>query len=98
MARKIVVKRDDGPTQLLAEVTADAEIQLQEMTQGNPDLLPIEEFEMTGPLMVVGRETALPSGSVDLVAIARSGEILIIEFKTGPKNTDFRSCLAEAWS
>jgi hypothetical protein len=50
---------------------------------------------MTGPLMVIGRETTLPSGAVDLVALARGGELLIIEFKTGPQNTDFRRVLAQ---
>ncbi len=50
---------------------------------------------MTGPLLVVGRETSLQSGAIDLVAIARSGELLIVEFKTGPQNTDFRHALAQ---
>ena len=61
----------------------------------NPDILPIEEFELVGPLMVVGRETTLPSGFVDLVCIARGGDILIIEFKTGPQNSDFRHALSQ---
>jgi hypothetical protein len=43
--------------------------------------------------MVVGRETALPSGRVDLLAVTPTGDVLIIEFKTGPQNptTDARS-------
>lgn len=57
--------------------------------------MPIEDFELAGPLMVVGRETSLPSGSVDLVGVARGGELLVIEFKTGPQNPDFRHSLAQ---
>jgi hypothetical protein len=50
---------------------------------------------MSGPLMVVGREISLASGAVDLVGISRDGNILIIEFKTGPQNSDFRRVLAQ---
>src|SRR5690349_2237133 len=50
---------------------------------------------MVDPLLVVGRETALASGAVDLIALARGGELLLVEFKTGPQNADFRSALAQ---
>ena len=69
---------------MLTEILAEDEAQLQELMKENPDLLPIEEFGMTGPLMVVGRETTLPSGAVDLIGISRSGDLLPIEYKTGP--------------
>jgi len=95
MPRKIVVQLQDGGAPVLQEVKAADELQLQELVKDNPDLLPVEEFGMTGPLMVIGRETTLPSGAVDLVALARSGEILIVEFKTGPQNPDFRGALAQ---
>lgn len=91
----MIVLRNDGPHPVLTEVPADNEAQLQELIKDNPDLLPIDEFGMTGPVMVVGRETTLPSGGVDLVGITRSGELLVVEFKTGPQNTDFRHVLAQ---
>jgi hypothetical protein len=74
---------------------AESESQLQDLVKNNPDLLPVDELGMTGPLMVVGRETTLRSGAVDLVCLARSGELLVIEFKTGPQNSDFRHALAQ---
>jgi hypothetical protein len=96
MARKIIVVTRDSPSRvLLSEELARDEAQLQEMMKDNPDLLPIDEFGMAGPLLVVGRETTLPSGAVDLIALARGGEVLLIEFKTGPQNADFRSSLAQ---
>src|SRR5439155_10109852 len=95
MPRKSLIQTPDGSRALLTESKADDESQLQELIKNNPDLLPIEDFGMTGPLMVVGRETSLQSGAVDLAALTRSGEILIIEFKTGPQNTDFRHSLAQ---
>jgi hypothetical protein len=95
MPRKIIVRSGDGPGAILLETPAADELQLQELIKENPDLLPVEEFEMTGPLLVVGRETGVASGAVDLVAIAKDGEILIVEFKTGPQNSDFRRVLAQ---
>lgn len=70
---------------MLTEIFADDEAQLQEIVKDNPDLLPVVEFGMAGPLMVVGRETMLSSGYVDLVCLSQGGDLLLVEFKTGPK-------------
>ena len=96
MGRKIVLCHDgEGSGQILEEVLAHDEAQLQERLKENPDLLPVEEYGFTVPLMVVGRETVLPSGSVDLIALTRNGDILLVEFKTGPQNPDFRHVVAQ---
>ncbi len=95
MPRKIMVQLNDGSRPVLSETLAESEAQLQKILQDHPELLPIDEFGMTGPLMVVGRETVLASGAVDLVGMARTGEIVVIEFKTGPQNPDFRHTLAQ---
>ncbi|MGH3089027.1 MAG: hypothetical protein ACRDSJ_17140, partial [Rubrobacteraceae bacterium] len=95
MARKVMVWREDGTRPVLTEVLADDEFQLQEIVKDTPDLLPVDEFEADGPLMVVGRETTLPSGAPDLLCLDRSGNLFIVEFKTGPRNSDFRRVLAQ---
>lgn len=95
MPRRIVIGTESGRFPVLVEVPADDEAQLQELVKANPDLLPVEEFGLVGPLLVVGRETTLPSGAVDLMALSRGGEILIVEFKTGPQNADFRHTIAQ---
>ena len=95
MPRKMILEGPGQKQTMLTETRAENEEKLQELIKDNPELIPIEEFGMTGPVMVVGRETALQSGKVDLVALARSGELLVIEFKTGPQNTDFRAALAQ---
>jgi hypothetical protein len=96
MGRKIILRREgENSGQILEEIQAHDEAQLQEQLKENPDLLPIEEYELSGPLMVVGRETTLPSGSVDLICLTMAGEVLIVEFKTGPQNPDFRHTLAQ---
>lgn len=91
--RMILVKGVDEV--MLSEVEALSEGQLQERLKDSPDLLPLEELGLTGPLLVVGRETTLPSGAADLLALAPTGDLVVIEMKTGPQNSDFRAALAQ---
>ena len=95
MSRRIMLNTGGEQGMILEETLADNEKQLQELVKDNPDLLPVEDLGMKGPLAVIGRETGLPSGSVDLVALSRDGHLLVVEFKTGPKNPDFRAALAQ---
>jgi hypothetical protein len=95
VARRILVHVADAPTQVLLETTVANEAELQTLIRDNPDLLPVDEFGLPGPLLVVGRETSLPSGAVDLVALSPSGDLLLVEFKTGPQNPDFRAVVAQ---
>lgn len=80
---------------MLIEIDAHDEAQLQERLKESPDLLPVDEFGLDGPLMVIGRETTLPSGAADLLCLSPGGDLLVVEFKTGPKNPDFRAALAQ---
>jgi hypothetical protein len=79
----------------LVEVPASSEHDLQEVVKKNPQLIPAEDLGQDGDLLVIGRETGLASGSVDLLCLAKSGDLIIIEFKTGPQNPDFRHALAQ---
>src|SRR5215207_2874732 len=58
-------------------------------------LIPSDDLGLDGDLLVLGRETALASGRIDLLCLARSGDLVLIEFKTGPQNPDFRHALAQ---
>lgn len=95
MPRKIVIRMEQGDQPVLTETPADSELQLHDLVKDNPDLLPIEDFSLSGPLLVIGRETQVQSGAIDLACLARGGEILVVEFKTGPQNTDFRHAVAQ---
>ena len=95
MSRRIMLNTNSKQGLVLEETLADNEKQLQELIKDNPDLLPVGDLGMKGPLAVIGRETGLPSGAVDLVALSRDGQLVIAEFKTGPKNPDFRAALAQ---
>ncbi|MFC5382091.1 hypothetical protein [Aquipuribacter nitratireducens] len=94
MARRILVTGGSGPVQFV-ERPADNEHELQTVLLTNPALMPAEDLGLDDELLVVGRETTLASGSVDLLCLSRSGELVVIEFKTGPQNPDFRHALAQ---
>lgn len=95
MGRKLVIEVPDGSWQLLEQVPADHELMLQEQLKLHPELLPLDELGLVGPAVVVGRESSLDSGRVDLVLLGNGGDLALVEFKTGPQNTDFRGCLAQ---
>lgn len=95
MARKVLVQHPDGSTFDLTETPVANEHHLQEVMKTNPALLPVDDLGITGPLLVVGRETSLASGSIDLVGAVPSGDLVLVEFKTGPQNPDFRHALAQ---
>jgi hypothetical protein len=95
MGRKLVVELADGTQQFLEQVPADNELQLQEQMKRYPELLPLGELGLVGPAVVVGRESSLDSGRVDLVLLGNGGDLALVEFKTGPQNPDFRECLAQ---
>ncbi|TDD59344.1 hypothetical protein E1263_15635 [Kribbella antibiotica] len=95
MGRKLVVLRDDGSEAVLEEILAPDEQNLHDRLRLSPGLLPIEDLDLDGPLLVVGQEVSLASGRIDLVGLARGGDILLVEFKTGPQNPDFRHVLAQ---
>lgn len=94
MPRKILVKGPAGTIDLV-EVEASNELELQNVFRDNPQLLPAEDLGLSGDLLVVGRETRVASGAIDLLCLSRDGELVIVEFKTGPQNGDFRHALAQ---
>lgn len=94
MPRKILVTGDSGLIDFV-EVAAESELELQDLLRANPQLVPAADLGLEGDLLVVGRETQVASGAIDLLCLSRSGELVIIEFKTGPQNSDFRHALAQ---
>lgn len=95
MPRRVHVDRA-GELFDLTETPAPSENYLQEVVKANPQLIPSDDLGLDGDLLVVGRETHLASGAIDLLCLARSGDLVLIEFKTGPQNPDFRHALAQA--
>jgi hypothetical protein len=77
MARKLVIDLPDGTRQLLAEVLADDERQLQERLKLHPELLPLEELGLVGPAVVVGRESAIMAELVDPPTVTCTGPVAV---------------------
>jgi hypothetical protein len=94
MPRKVLVAHGGGRFDLV-EAPAENEHHLQEVMKNSPALLPVDDLGITGPLLVVGREANVASGSIDLVGVVPSGDLVLVEFKTGPQNPDFRHALAQ---
>jgi hypothetical protein len=94
MPRRFLVQRGSEAFDLV-ETPAPNEHHLQEIMKNRPQLIPSDDLGLDGDLLVVGRETSLASGAIDLLCLSRSGELVLIEFKTGPQNPDFRHALAQ---
>lgn len=94
MPRRVLVEQS-GEFFDLVEGPAPNEHHLQEVIKTNPQLIPSDDLGLDGDLLVVGRETTLASGAIDLLCLARSGDLILVEFKTGPQNPDFRHALAQ---
>ena len=95
MPRRVLVTRSEQSFDLI-EAPAPSEHHLQEVVKASPQLIPSDDLGLDGDLLVVGRETSLASGYIDLLCLARSGDLVLVEFKTGPQNPDFRHALAQA--
>lgn len=79
MPRRVWVTGVHGEFDLV-EVPAPDEHDLQDVVKRNPQLIPAEDLGLDGDLLVVGRETSLASGSVDLLCLARSGDLLVLQW------------------
>jgi len=93
LARYLLVKEGQQEF-LIQEERIKAEEDLQEAVKKNPELIPVEDLNLLN-LLVVGRETALPSGSIDLMCVDEKGTIVVVEFKKGPENPDSRRVIAQ---
>lgn len=95
MARKLLMRSNDGTATVYTETTAQNEAELHHLIKSNPELIPFEDLDLAGPLLVVGDESTVSSGMIDLLCLSRTGDVVVVEFKTGPENADFRRVLAQ---
>lgn len=94
MVRRALVESPSGTFDLV-EMLAPDEESLRETMRNHPRLIPVDALGIDGPLLIVGRETQLASGRIDLLGISRSGDVVVAEFKTGTQNGDFRHVLSQ---
>lgn len=94
MPRRVHVQR--GPHEFdVIEVKAASELALQEALKRHPQLVPADDLGFDKDLIVVGRETGLSAGYIDLLLLASTGDLVLVEMKTGRQNPDFRHALAQ---
>lgn len=75
----------------LEKVGVRSEWELHKFMRERPELLPLDD----GCLLVVGIETPIRPWYVDMVGLTPSGDIVLIEFKKGLENPDFRYAIAQ---
>lgn len=89
-----VIPIKDAKARKLAAKPPRDEEQLRKYIVDNPECLPLDEIEEELRLLVVGREFAAGSGSIDALSLDSEGNIYILETKLYP-NSDRRRVLAQ---
>ena len=80
MAKILVI--EEGKGKPLSEVEFTEEAKLQTYLEEHPSLIPIEDIdEDAAPLVCIGREVGVPSGSIDLLFIGKDGVLTVVETK-----------------
>lgn len=93
MTRQVMVFWGDD-RRALTEVTVP-EKDLQTHMQTNHHLLPLSLLGIAGSITASATEVRSPAGRIDLVAVTAAGDVVIVEFKTGPANPDFRHVIGQ---
>lgn len=94
MKRKALLKDGDRFV-LLEESDFEAETALQEALKRNPEVVPVADLEL-GEVVVVGRETSVPSGAIDLLLVDAEGRVIIVETKLSSNPELRRQVVAQA--
>jgi hypothetical protein len=87
MRRKALLK-DGDQFSVLEESEFDAEDALQDALKRNPEVIPVTDLDL-GPCVVVGRETSVPPGAIDLLLVDTGGHVVILETKLA-RNPELR--------
>lgn len=87
MKRRALLK-DGEEFMVLEESEFEGEIALREALKRNPEAIPVADLELDD-VIVVGRETSLPAGAIDLLLVDAQGQIIIVETKLS-RNPELR--------
>ncbi|QYK49986.1 MAG: hypothetical protein KF701_06210 [Anaerolineales bacterium] len=82
MPDHILFKSGDGKWEKAQESDLPDEATLQRLVKDNPEAIPFGDLgDSVPPLLIVGRETSLSNGYVDVVGVDQDGLVTIIECK-----------------
>lgn len=88
MAKILVIEKDKATA--LGQVKFTEEGKLQDYLEEHPSLIPVEDIdENAAPLLCIGREVSVPSGSIDLLFVDKDGMLTVAETKLA-KNPEAR--------
>jgi hypothetical protein len=87
LKRKALLK-DGDEFVVLEESDFDAETALQEAIKRSPEVIPIADLDLD-QVVVVGRETPVPAGAIDLLLVDAEGQVIIVETKLS-RNPELR--------
>jgi len=87
MKRKALLRAGDEFV-VLEESRFEAETQLQEALKSNPEVIPVSDLDLA-EVVVVGRETSVPAGAIDLLLVDAEGRVIIVETKLS-RNPELR--------
>jgi len=90
----IFVQREGGKLEPLNETGFPKEADLQQFFFEHPEALPLMEIKAGVRFVILGKEIATLSGSVDLLMVDNDGELYIVETKLF-RNPDKREVLAQ---
>ena len=92
MTRYVLIRRD-STEEVVPETAVPLEAELHDALTTHPELIPADDLGLEAP-RVVGRESGLESGYVDLVLLDRRGQVCLVEVKK-EGNPDTRRVVAQ---
>ena len=92
MKRRALLK-DGDEFMVLEESDFEDEAALQEALKRNPQAIPVADLELDD-VVVVGRETPVPAGAIDLLLVDAQGQVIIVETKLS-RNPELRRQVVE---
>ena len=95
MVRSIVVGRDINAGRMLTESAIDDESRVQELIMAHPDLIPLDDMGIGGPVSVIARRTRSEPGFPELLAVSRMDQVVIIKFLPACHSTDASGALGQ---
>lgn len=78
MPRRVHIQQGEEHFDLV-EQSLHNELVLQEVLKSHPQLIPADDLGFDRDLLVVGRETALAAGAIDLLCLASTGDLVLVE-------------------
>jgi len=79
MKRKAFL-RNGNEFEVLEESEFEDETALQNALKRNPEVIPVADLDLS-EVVVVGRETGVPGGAIDLLLVDGEGRVIIVETK-----------------